>query len=108
MTKKEFPRAIDNLKEISIKNPSFINESEEPTRSFGIGNSNVSFIGIANISQLQETAEKIYFSNHEIRDTVSFKSFEKEIINLIRKLREQNRKCSQDDIDQLLQILLES
>ena len=76
MKTSEAIQIIDSLVSISTKNPNFINEGDQPSKSFGLGDTNVSFIGLEAISKYQEGLTKLYNFDREIAETISIKKFE--------------------------------
>ncbi len=93
MTQNEAIKTINDLVTISTKNEKFVNSTKEPSKSFGIGQSNVSFIGYESLLKYQTSLELLYAFNKEIENTISLKKFEESIILLIRKFRDENIKC---------------
>lgn len=93
---------IDEILNISTKNIEWINQSDEPSKSFGIGESNVSFVGYENVATYQKNLEILYKIDKDIYNTLTLKTFEKNIINLIRILRNEERKTEMKDIQSLI------
>ena len=88
-----------------IREPGFL--SEGPYKSFGMGDWNITIIGINNISKFQILLEKLFFLNKEISETWTLKKFEEDFIDLIRKLKYEERVCTVGDLESLYNILLE-
>ena len=108
MNIKKAVNLINILLNISSKNEGLINETNQPVKFFGIGNYNVSFIGLNTVLKYQENLELLYSFNKEVENTISLKKFEESIISLIRQLRNENKKCDetilQNFFDDLLKI----
>lgn len=99
-------RIVNDLIKISDKNENFFENKIAPSKSFGLGESNISFTGLEAVSQYQEGLEKLYSSKTEIEQTISIKEFEKSLIVLMRTLRDKKNQCSSDDIDSFFKNLL--
>lgn len=95
-------KKLDEILTISSKNIEWINQSDEPSKSFGIGESNVSFVGYENVATYQKNLEDLYRIDKDIYDTLTLKTFEKSIINLIRVLKNDERKTKKEDIQNLV------
>jgi hypothetical protein len=95
-------KTIDKTVEISSKNVEFIPNSDEPSKSFGIGESNVSFVGYQNVATYQKNLEELYKVDKSIYNTITSKTFEKSFINLIRLLRNEKRKTKKEDVQNLI------
>ncbi|HEY5393143.1 MAG TPA: hypothetical protein VIJ57_13555 [Hanamia sp.] len=86
-----------------IQNP-FNNEQQ--IRSFISGEFNISFVGFDNINKFQDSIGKLYTANQNITETLTLKTFEREIINLIRVLKNENKKCVEVDFTSIIEKLL--
>ena len=95
-------KKVDEISSISSKNVEWIPQSDEPSKSFGIGEYNVSFIGYENVATYQKNLEDLYRIDRDIYDTLTLKTFEKNILNLIRILRNEKRKTKKEDIQSLV------
>jgi len=73
----------------------------------GLEATNVSFIGHKNVSLYKNTLDKLYTFNKKISSTVSIDSFQKKLINLIRKVRDSKTRCLESDFKNLINSLLE-
>jgi hypothetical protein len=73
----------------------------EPYKSFGLGNSNITFRGFDKVDKYQDGLESIFNSNKEISETWTLKKFETDFVNLIRILKNENRLCNTADIETL-------
>ena len=60
MNKKEIEKAIDDLVSFSTRNEKFVDESQQESKSFGVGYLNVSFIGFESVLKFQEALGKLY------------------------------------------------
>ena len=106
MNLKDAIKLINDLITLSVKNENYIDKSNEPFKSFGIGNSNVSFVGLTALSMYQEGLEKLNAFNKEIEQTISLKKFEQNLISLIRFLRDNKKKCDAKDFQNSFNNLL--
>lgn len=75
-------------------------------KSFGLEEYNISFIGSENCSKYEEILEKLFALNKEIYSTYTIKDVENALINLIRKLKNNNIKCNAKDLNSLIEELL--
>ncbi|MEC3965583.1 hypothetical protein [Flagellimonas halotolerans] len=107
MNQREIANTINELIDISVKNERFVNDSKLPSKSFGIGEGNVSFIGFDEVSKYQTGLEHLYQQNQEVEQTISLKKFESSLIDLIRTLRDSSSKCEYKDFKNLTAKLLE-
>ena len=107
MKTSEAIQIIDSLVSISTKNPNFINEGDQPSKSFGLGDTNVSFIGLEAISKYQEGLTKLYNFDREIAETISIKKFENTLVQLIRELRDSITNCDEPKFKGFTNSLLE-
>lgn len=106
MNNKDTVKLINDLISISIKNEKNNNDSNIPSKSFGIGSSNVSFVGSEAVSKFQDILNTLYSFNKEIFETISLKTFEGNIISLIRMLRDKGKKCDLGDFNTIIDHLL--
>lgn len=93
---------MDEILFISSKNTEFIPKSDGPKKSFGIGECNVSFLGYEKVASYQKNLEDLYLFNKDIYSTLTLKTFEKSLINLIRVLRTEKRKTKKEDLQSLI------
>lgn len=106
MNKIEIIQIINQLVAISVQQEIFDNQHDQPYKSFGIGEMNVSFVGLDALSIFQAGLKKFYSYNKDIEQTISLKKFEASVIELIRSLKQTNRECTNDDIEKCFSELL--
>lgn len=99
-------RLINELITFSEVIPMSSSKDRRPFKSFGLGEFNLTFIGIDKVTKYQESIEQLYLSNKEISETYSFKKFEEQIINLIRTFKNQRQNCDPKDFESLISGLL--
>lgn len=97
-------KLINELIDISKNIPSFI-PTEASYRSFGGGEYNISFLGDQDINKFNNYSEKIYYNYIEINDFFTLKTFEKKLIELIRKIKAESRQAVELDFDRFLKSL---
>jgi len=95
-------KTVDETVKISSKNIEFISQSDEPSKSFGIGEFNISFVGYQSVATYQNNLEELYKIDKNIYNTITIKTFEKSFINLIRLLRNEKRKAEKEDVQNLI------
>jgi hypothetical protein len=66
-----------------------------------MGESNVSFIGYENIATYQKCLEEFYKIDKSIYNTITLKTFEISLIQLVRVLRNEKRKTKKEDFQKL-------
>ncbi|CAM3930375.1 hypothetical protein MUGA111182_17795 [Mucilaginibacter galii] len=107
--KQESAKAVDEVLSLSVKISGKLFEKSDkdtPRRSFGIGDSNVTFQGLLAYNAFSEFVEKLYHANKEISNTVSIKTLEVKLVILLRQIGKENRKCNLTDLDKLENELL--
>lgn len=93
--------SINDLLKVAICNEGFVN-SNQLVRSFGVGKTNISFVGLENISLFRNAVENAYIFKKDIASTVSFKMFESGIVNLLRELRSNSKECEKEDFQKVI------
>jgi hypothetical protein len=79
---------------------------KEPFRSFGLGINSVVFRGFENFTLYQNQIESLFSSNNELNSSLTLKTFEKKVIELLRLLSAERRQATSNDVDNLLKELL--
>lgn len=75
--------------------------------TYGIGEYAISFLGKENKKLFYHLSDQLYFKIHpEVASTFSKKTFENEVVNLIRVLKNEERSCHVDDVRKLIEGLL--
>ena len=98
-------KTVDEILAISSKNTEFIPQFDEPSKSFGIGEYNVSFVGYENVATYQKNLEDLYRVDKDIYNTLTLKKFETSLIDLIMTLRNEKRKTKKEDVQNLVSAL---
>lgn len=92
---------IDELVSICEVIPNSFSDGGQPCRSFGMGSSNISFVGFEKLEVFQGHLEHLYTLNKELSETWTLKKFETELATLIRRLKNESKKCETKDIEEL-------
>jgi hypothetical protein len=92
---------IDELVSICEVIPNPFPDEGQPRRSFGMGSSNISFVGFEKLEVFQGHLEHLYTLNKELSETWTLKKFETELASLIRRLKIESKKCEIKDIEEL-------
>jgi hypothetical protein len=76
-----------------------IRNSNEPYKSFGILNYNITFSGYDKLGKYQTGLENLFNFKKEISETLTLKKFENELVGLIRISKNREEKCSIKEIE---------
>lgn len=107
MAKHDALSTVNKLVKISICNSQHA-EIKAPYKSFGLGKSNISFVGEENTTFFSKALNELYLSDKEIYNTVSEKNFENKLVQLIRDLKQQATSCQKDNLNTFFEYLKES
>jgi len=104
MNLKDTKAIVDNLISISVHIPNN-KTSVRPYKMIGMGASNISYLG-ENVEIFDAACQTIYQINKEIYSTISFKKLEESLIVLIRRLKQEEKKCEEADLTELINKIL--
>jgi hypothetical protein len=75
---------------------------------FGTGTANLSFVGSENYETFTETIKTLYQINKEVVNSYTVDDFQNRVVNLLRRLRDNEIPCSEEQVEAFYKALLES
>ncbi|WP_034924863.1 HEPN domain-containing protein [Gillisia sp. CAL575] len=106
MDNRTIIKIINQIISISDCNKEFLDDSYGASKSFGIGETNISFNGIEKVSIFQKNLDKLYQSNKEVAATISLKTFEENFIKLLRQWKNDSIPPNIDHFNELINTFL--